>query len=331
MPSWQARLLNTFTRLTMKPMMRYMGDIESMRSITVSVDERQGRSLPDDVRVRKVDRRDYEGEWVQISGTRPQKILLYFPGGGFVMRTPAMHRAFAARLCREAGTRALVVHYRLAPEAPFPGGLEDCLAAYHDLLKQGIEPGDISLVGDSAGGGLVLSTLLALRDEGTPMPANAAVLSPMGDLTFTGESRVFNKRADPMLPAHRDSRMHEIYIGDVPPENRYLSPVLASFEGLPPLLGQVGSTEILLSDTVRAAERAREAGVPFFLEIWDEMPHNFPAMGILPESAAAVERIARFIQASKLDELPARYGSSRYKPPKARCKLRPSARLWSAA
>ncbi len=322
MPSWQARLMNTFTRLTMKPMMRYMGNIESMRSMTVSVDERQERNLPEDVRYKAVSKRDYEGEWVQIAGRRPRRVLLYFPGGGFVMRTPAMHRAFVAKLCRQADAKALVVHYSLAPEAPFPGGLEDCLAAYHDLLKQGIDPGDISVAGDSAGGGLVLSALLALRDEGTPMPANAVVLSPMGDLTFTGESREFNRRADPMLPAHRDSRMHEMYIGDIPPENRYLSPVLASFEGLPPMLAQVGSTEILLSDSVRAAERAKEAGVPFFLEIWDEMPHNFPAMGILPEAEAAGERIARFLRDSELDELPPRYGSSSYQPRKSRCSRR---------
>lgn len=325
MPSWQARLMNACTRVTMKPMMRYMGNIETMRSLTTSVDERQGRNLPEDVRFKAVSGAGFEGEWVHIDGKRPRKVLLYFPGGGFVMRTAAMSRSFAAKLCREANTKALVVHYGLAPEVPFPGGLEDCVAAYHHLLEQGVEPGDITLLGDSAGGGLVLSALLALRDEKTPMPAGAVVLSPLGDLSFTGESREFNKRADPVLPNHRDSNMHEMYIGQVPLEDRFLSPVLASFEGLPPLLGQVGSTEILLSDTLRAAERAKEAGVPFYLEIWDEMPHNFPLMTILPESEVAIGRIARFIRDGELDELPSSHGSSRFQAPKSLSRRRPAA------
>jgi len=319
MPSWQARLMNASTRVLMKPLMRYVSSIDLMRSLTSSVDERQAKSLPDDIRSRPVRKRDYEGEWVQIAGQRPDQILLYLPGGGFVSRTGNMHKSFVAKICREAHTRALIVHYRLAPEVPFPGGLEDCVSAYHDLLKQGKAPESITIAGDSAGGGLVLSTLLALRDEGTPMPARAVVLSPMADLTFSGESREFNQRADPVLPNYRSSMMHEAYLGEVPAEDRYLSPALASFEGLPPLLGMVGSTEILLSDTTRAAERAEEAGVPFFLEIWHEMPHNFPLMGVLPESKVAIERIGRFIRTGEPGELAAQYGSNRYEPKERRC------------
>ncbi len=319
MPSWQARLMNAATRVTMKPMMRFVSDIEFMRSITSSVDKRQEDKLPRDIRSKKVSAPDYEGEWVQIAGKRPRKTLLYLPGGGFIMSAGTMHKSFVAKICRASGARALVVHYRVAPEVPFPGGLENCVAAYHDLLKQGVSPEDITVIGDSAGGGLALSTLLALRDEGTPMPASAVVLSPMGDLTFTGESRVFNKRADPVLPAFRSSKMHDMYLGEALSENRFASPVLASFAGLPPMLGQVGSTEILLSDTLRAATRAEEAGIPFFLEIWEEMPHNFPLMPILPESKVAIERIARFIQLGELDELPKEYGSSHYEPKRGRC------------
>lgn len=314
MPSWQARLMNTCTRTFMKPMMRF-GSVESMRAMAGTLDEQQERLLTEDVKVRPVSKGDYEGEWVSIGRKRPRRVMLYFPGGGFVMRTHTQHRGFAARICREANARALVVHYRLAPEVPFPGGLEDCLGAYHDLLEQGIASSDITIAGDSAGGGLVLSTLLALRDEGTPMPANAIVLSPLADLTYTGESREFNRWRDPMLPTHRASQMHQLYIGEALPEDRYISPVLADFDGLPPILGQVGSTEILLSDTVRAAEQAQLAGVPFYLEIWEEMPHAFPIFGVLPESQVAVERIAHFIQEGKLDELPAEYGTCQYAPP----------------
>ena len=117
-------------------------------------------------------------------------------------------------------------------------------------------------------------------------------------------------RRDPMLPTHRASQMHQVYMGDSLPEDRYVSPVLADFTGLPPILGQVGSTEILLDDTVRAAIQAEKAGVPFYLEIWRELPHVFPMFTLLPESQVAVDRISDFISTGKLDELPAKYGSS---------------------
>jgi len=314
MPSWQARLLNTCTRALMKPMMRF-GNLNSVRAMSSYMDEQQGRQLPGDIRARDVNRKDYDGEWVRIAGTSARRTILYLPGGAFVMRTRSAHKGFVAKICREANAKALIVHYRLAPETPFPGGLEDCLAAYHDLLKQGVRPEKITLAGDSAGGGLVLSTLIALRDEGTPMPGNAVVLSPLADLTYSGASRKFNKHRDPMLPTVRASKMHEVYIGEAMAQDRYLSPVLADFNGLPPLLGMVGSTEILLDDTVRAARQAQRAGVPFFLEIWSEMPHVFPMVGVLPEAQAAIERIAGFINDSTLDELPPRYGSNTYRPP----------------
>ena len=313
MPSWQARLMNAFTRTTMKPMMRF-GNIESMRAVLGTMDEQQVKILPPDINARPVRKANYEGEWVRIAGKRPRRTILYFPGGGFVVRTATQHKAFVAKICREANARALLVHYRLAPEVPFPGGLEDCLAAYHDLLRQGVAADAITLAGDSAGGGLVLSTLLALRDEGTPLPANAVLLSPLADLTYNRGSRVFNKWRDPMLPTHRTSKMQELYIGDALPHDRFVSPVMADFDGLPPILGQVGSTEILLDDSVRAAQQARKAEVPFFLEIWKEMPHVFSMFSVLPESEVALQRIAEFIHRGKLDELPARYGSSEYRP-----------------
>ena len=312
-PSWQARLMNRFARTFIKPSMRF-STIERMRKMTTRREQRQDKELPDDVRWKNVSTKDYDGEWIRIAPKRPRKVLLYFPGGAFVMRTAAAHRSFVSRICRVANTKALVVHYRLAPETPFPGGLEDCLAAYHDLLQQGVAPSDIVLAGDSAGGGLVLSSLLALRDENSPMPSCAIILSALGDMTYTGESRVFNKYLDPMLPTHRASDMHKIYIGQALPDDRYLSPVLADFSGLPPILGQVGSTEILLSDTVRAAEQAKKADVPFFLEIWNQMPHVFPMFGVLPESAVAVDRIATFMQYRQLDPISQRYGDSEYIP-----------------
>ncbi|MEH6570933.1 MAG: alpha/beta hydrolase [Halioglobus sp.] len=307
MPSWQAKVMNTCTRYMMKPMLRF-GTIDSMRGMTATFDERLEETMPEDIKAKLVRGPGYEGEWVSISRKRPRKVILYFPGGAFIMRMAAQHKAFVAKICRQANAKALLVHYRLAPEVPFPGGLEDCLAAYHDLLAQGVAAEDITLAGDSAGGGLVLSTLLALRDEGTPLPKNAIVLSPLADLTYSGKSREFNRRKDPILPTHRRSEMHALYIGEAIPEDRFISPIFADFDDLPPILGMVGSTEILLDDTVRAAAKAREAQVPFYLEIWEEMPHVFPIFGVLPESQVAINRMAAFITSSELDPLPAQYG-----------------------
>jgi acetyl esterase/lipase/hemerythrin-like domain-containing protein len=309
-PSWQARVLNGFTRVTLKPLMRY-GSVESARSMTGRFEEQQATLLPKDVKWRSVRNKPYEGEWVNIAGKRPKKVILYFPGGGFIMRTATQHRGFVAKICRAANARSLIVHYSLAPEIPFPGGLEDCLAAYHDLLEQGHQPEHITIAGDSAGGGLVLSTLLALRDEGTPLPRNAIVLSPLADLTYSGKSRKYNKYRDPMLPTHRASEMHQLYIGEASPEDRFISPIFADFDGLPPMLGMVGSTEILLDDTISSAHQANKAGVPFFLEVWNEMPHVFPIFGMLPEARVALDRMAEFINQSELDLLPAKYGSAR--------------------
>ena len=316
MASWQAKMMNACTRTLMKPMMRF-GKLESMRAVMSTMDEQQEKILPEDINAKMVIREDYEGEWVRIKGKRPRRTILYLPGGGFILRTRTQHKSFVAKICRAANSKALVVHYRLAPEVPFPGGLEDCLAAYHDLLKQGIDPSDITLAGDSAGGGLVLSTLLALRDEGSPMPRNAIVLSPFADMTNSGDSRQFNKHRDPMLPTQRTTQMQQMYIGDALSKDRYASPIFADFDGFPPMLGQVGSTEILLDETVRAAAQARKAGIPFFLEIWDEMPHVFAMFGVLPEAEVAMARIATFINCSELDELPDEYGHSKYQGPPA--------------
>ena len=306
-PSWQSKMMNACTRITMKPMMRF-GSVEALRKITGALDEQSAQTLPQDINAKSVRGPGYEGEWISIARSRPRKVILYFPGGGFFLRMPIQHRGFVAKICRAAKSKALLVHYRLAPEIPFPGGLEDCLAAYHDLLAQDIAAEDITIAGDSAGGGLVLSTLLALRDEGTPLPKNAIILSPMADLSHSGKSRKFNKYRDPALSAARTSNIKDLYIGEAITEDRFVSPVFADFDGLPPMLGIVGSTEILLDDTVMAAERARAAKVPFNLEIWDEMPHVFAIFPVLPESQVAIDRMATFINSSKLDPLPERYG-----------------------
>jgi epsilon-lactone hydrolase len=307
MPSWQARLLNLSTKLTMKPLLRY-GSVDLLRHYTpIIADWKAGVTpLSPEVGSTAITSYGFDGEWIERSIVSSKKVILSFPGGGFIIRLEAQQRHYLARICEVAHANALIVHYRLAPEHPFPSGLEDCLAAYHYLLEHGHRAEDITIMGESAGGGLVLSTLLALRDEGTPLPGNAVVVSPLADLTFSGESRKTNQNKDPMLPTARNSHMHELYMGGAVPNDRFLSPVFADFTELPPILGIVGSTEILLDDTIRAAKQAEKAGSPFYLEIWKDMPHVFTLVKFLPESEIAVQRIAKFINGDKLEALPSR-------------------------
>src|SRR5690606_23077068 len=159
MPSWQAQVFNLGARLLIKSMMGF-GSLGAVRGMAAVVDAAGERLAPPGCRLRAVTGAPFQGEWLEPLAGGSARVLLYFPGGAFVLRTPTQHREFVARLCLAADARALIVHYRLAPERPFPSGLEDCLAAYHHLLDIGVAPADITVAGDSAGGGLALSTLL---------------------------------------------------------------------------------------------------------------------------------------------------------------------------
>lgn len=293
MVSWQTRALNMVLHLTIKKVMSGSGTVEETRRFI----EAKGRpTLPPGVRMTTVAANAFRGEWIHSPESSDERTLLYLPGGGFVLPASAQVPLMVARINREAGTRAMVVHYRLAPEHPFPAGLEDCLAAYRHLLDLGTPAKSIVIAGDSAGGGLTLSTLLALRDDGDPLPAGAVVISPFTDFSFGGESRFANARHDPMLSADGVKHMNALYLDDALHDNPLVSPVYGDFRGLPPILAQVGSTEILLDDTRRVAERAVSQGVDFEVEVWEEVPHVWHVWPFLPETKAAVSRIAGFIR-----------------------------------
>ncbi len=300
MPSWQAHLINILLRISIKQLMRF-GSLALMRSVIERHDSTL-RALPEseEFEIIEVNKASFSGEKICRKAGKPEQTILYLPGGGFVMRTPVVHRQLVQKICLASQSEAFIVHYRLAPEHPFPAGLEDCKAAYLSLLNQGYEPENIVIAGDSAGGNLVLATLLALRDGGHPLPAAAVMLSALTDLTFSGESRVSNRWRDPMLPNGRSSGMHELYLNGTSPEDPRASPLFGDFSDLPPILGQVGSTEILLDDTTRVAEQARAVGTPFYLEIWNRMPHVWHTNNTLPEAGLAISRIAQFVRNKEL-------------------------------
>lgn len=235
-----------------------------------------------------------EADWVTLKGVpEDAPVLLYLHGGAFVAETPVFHAALLARLCRAAGTRGLMLHYRLAPEHRYPAALDDCVAAYRWLLDQGDEPGRILVAGDSAGGNLTLALLLRARDEGLPLPAGAVAMSPVADLSFSGESIQRNDGVDDMFSADLMGALPPVYLSQ--PQlatHPHVSPVFGDYRGLPPLLLIVGSTELLLDDSVRVAHRCPSAQ----LLVWHGMPHVFPGFDFLPEAREATERMGRFMR-----------------------------------
>lgn len=234
--------------------------------------------------------------WVDVP-ERPRRgrVLLYIHGGGFLLGAATTDLALPLRIGPAAGARVLSVDYRLAPEHPFPAAVDDVLAAYRWLLAEGYQPRHIGVFGDSAGGALTLSLLMAARDAGLPLPRAAALLSPVADLTGEGDTRDTLARTDPVLGGDA-SRRWSAYLAGTDPRNPLASPVFGDFRGLPPLLIQVGTREVLLSDAVRVARRARAAGVAVDLDVWEGMWHVWQANPGVPESAAAAGELAAFFR-----------------------------------
>lgn len=239
-----------------------------------------------------------DASWVDAPDVDLQKVLLYFHGGGFQVGSIRSHRDIIARLSAAAGCRALGINYRLAPDYRFPAPIEDATTAYRWLLGQGFEPKNIALVGDSAGGGLALSTLLALREQAMPLPAAVAVMSVWTDLTASGESYDTRAKADPIHQRRMILAMARNYLGDTADaRDPMASPLFADLHGLPPMLLQVGDRETVLDDSRNFATNARAAGVEVQLEVWDDMIHVFQQFTAdLPEAGLAIDSIGRFLK-----------------------------------
>ncbi len=234
-------------------------------------------------------------QWLIPEKATEGQALLYLHGGGYVNGSIASHQGLASQIALAAGCRALIIDYRLAPENRFPAAVEDATASYRWLLSQGYKPDGIVIGGDSAGGGLAVATMISLRDSGDPLPAAALLLSPWTDLEVVGESLRTVGRKDPMLSPRVLKGYSRMYLGGKDPRDPLASPIYANLEGLPPLLIQVGTCEILLDDARRLADRAEKDGVDVELEMRDGMFHVWQFFSPLaPESREAVERLGRF-------------------------------------
>ena len=269
-------------------------DIAALRAGQARIDARLGRSTG---AMRMVSARDapVAADWLEGDDSLPGRVLLYLHGGAFAFRYPRVHAGMVAPWCAALKARALMVDYRLAPEHPFPAGADDCHAAYRWLLRKGYAGSQIVLGGDSAGGTLTLSTLHAIKAAGEPMPACAVLLSPAVDLTMSGASFATHARRDPVFSLDTLIGLRNLYVRPEQMLDARASPLFGDYHGFPPLLFQVGSEEVLLDDTLRAAARAHEAGVSVEAEIWKHMAHVFLAQHTLPQAAAAAKRIVQFI------------------------------------
>jgi acetyl esterase/lipase len=270
------------------------GDLKAMRAV---MEEMSTFPSANETKCTPVNAGGVPAEWIVAPGAADDRVLLYLHGGGYVMGSINTHREMVARLSKSSGARALVLDYRLAPENPCPAAVDDATAAYRWLLSQGIKSSRIVIAGDSAGGGLTLATLVALRDAKVPLPAAGVCISPWTDMEGSGASMTTRAKVDPLVQKDMLVNMAKLYLGGNDPKSPLAAPLYADMRGLPPLLIHVGDAEVLLDDSTRVAERAKAVGVKVNLEIWPEMPHVWHLFApMLPEGQQAIEKIGQFVR-----------------------------------
>ena len=270
-------------------------DIHEARA---ALDQAFGEMKPHaDVTVFDIDAGRVPCQWITAPDVPQDRLILYYHGGAYAACSPTTHQDLISRLSRASGAAVLGVDYRLAPEHPFPAAVDDSIAAYNWALDHGFEPSNIVLAGDSAGGGLVLSVMLAARDAGVPLPAAGVCFSPWVDLECTGESMAANDHLDDFIKYGGLSARAQSYLGGADPKHPWASALYADLTGLPPLLVHVGSAETLLDDSTRLVDVAGKAGVDVTLKIWDDMVHVWQAFAsILPEGQQSIEESGAFIR-----------------------------------
>jgi monoterpene epsilon-lactone hydrolase len=253
--------------------------------------------LPDDVLVSDVSAGGVPAHWLAAPGADDDRVLLFLHGGGYELGSLRSDGELAARLGRASGMRVLFPEYRLAPEHPFPAAIDDVRAVWRWLrTDQQLDARSLAVAGDSAGGGLAVALLVATRDAGDPLPAAAVLMSPTVDLTSSGASMTERVDQDPISTPALLRQLASDYLAGADPETPLASPLFASLSGLPPLLVQVGTADLLLSDSQRLAVAAAGAGVDVRLEVGDGLPHVYQLALGTPEAAEATERVGTFLR-----------------------------------
>ena len=235
---------------------------------------------------------------ITVDGVEPRHVVLYFHGGVYVMGDAFLAADLASQVGRRTQAKVISVDYRLAPEHPYPAAVDDALAAYQALLDGGTDPSRIAFAGESAGGGLAVATLVNARDHGLPLPAAAFAMSPYADLTLAGTTMETKRKADPLLSPESLAARVPDYTSGQDAALGLISPIFADLTGLPPLIIQAGTHEVLLDDAVRLAQRAATADVEVTLDVTPGVPHVFQAYyPILDEAAAALDRAGQLLSA----------------------------------
>lgn len=292
--SVRARMLIAFYRSVFKPGFPKRVDLAGARTAVARLDQRLGGRRADFRRV-DADANGVPGEWVTSGNGQASRTILYLHGGGFMFRTPRTHARLAARLCTVLDARAFIPQYRLAPEHPLPAAHEDCFAAYRWLLAEGHDPKRIVVIGDSAGGLLTLAVLQRIRDAGLPVPSCGVVFSPGTDLEEFQKLDSDAARGDPMIAAGAIELLQRVVLAPIDVRDPRISPRAGSLAGLPPLLFQAGSTEVLLEQSRKAVRDVHAAGFSAELQIWPRMPHVFQAVHWLPEARQALACVRGFV------------------------------------
>lgn len=293
MASIRAQLVNRYLRNTMKKLPLAEMEPEKVREI---FEKRVVPILPKTVTAIAVDGA-IKGEWQKPENAKDGRAILFCHGGGYVFGSPRTHRSMSYPLAVAARADVFSLIYRLAPEHPCPAPIEDALAAFDMLVSEGRDPGSIWISGDSAGGGLTLATILALRDRGGPLPAGGLVFSPWTDMTCSGVAMKENNESDVMFTASSIHGGANRYLGNLAADDPRASPLFADLTGMPPLIVFVSNTEILRDDGIRFAEKAKAAGVDAELIVEDGLCHVWPVFNpIIPEAKRSMERCGAFIE-----------------------------------
>jgi monoterpene epsilon-lactone hydrolase len=271
-------------------------DIVEQRRLLAELTSAQ--PLPPDVTVTATALGGVPAAEITIGGAGTRQIVLYFHGGVYVLGSAVQAAGLASQVGRQTGAKVISVDYRLAPEHPYPAAVDDALAAYQALLDDGTAPSDIVFAGESAGGGLAVATLINARDHGLPLPAAAFAMSPYADLTLAGLTMQTKGQVDVLMSRENlQSRVGD-YTSGQDAALGLISPIFADLSGLPPLLIQAGTHEVLLDDAIRLARQAATADVEVILDITPGVPHVFQTFyPILDEGAAALDRAGQFLSA----------------------------------
>lgn len=294
--SFKSKLLNVFLRFTVKPMLtsKYYNPGRSRARLERTMGKRK---VAEGVAITEVDDAPVKGEWQIPAKGLSCACILYLHGGGYMVGSPKVYRSVTTRLAQLSGARVFSLDYRLAPEHPFPAAPDDALAAYQWLLDQGVAPATLVLAGDSAGGGLSLALIHALKDRHLPLPAGAFVFSPYADLLATGQSVKENSRRCSMFDGPAVSRAAELYLQGQDGSSPLASALNGDFSDFPPLWIYVSDSEVVRDDGIRIAEKADAAGVTVRLNVWNGQPHAWPAFyPLLPEADRCWKEVASVIR-----------------------------------